>query len=132
MLKKLGWVFGIVFIVVGVLGYVPAVTPNGLLLGLFMVDGIHNLIHLLSGILAILAVMGSAKYLRTYFQVFGVVYAIVTVVGFVQGDTVLGIIMVNMADNVLHLVIAVVALWAGFGMKESMPMGMGSSMSSAM
>ncbi len=37
--------------------------------------------------------------------------------------------MVNMADNVLHLVIAAVALWAGFGMKESnMSMGMSSAM----
>ena len=128
MLKNLGWIFGIVMLLVGILGYIPAVAPNGLLFGLFMVDGIHNIIHLLTGIVAILAVMGSANYLRLYFQVFGVVYAIVTVVGFIQGDNVLGIIMVNMADNVLHLVIAVVALWAGFGMKDSAPMAMSSAM----
>jgi hypothetical protein len=59
-----------------------------------------------------------------YFQVFGVVYGLVTVVGFLQGDTVLGLIGVNMADNVLHLAIAAVALYAGFGMKEDrMAMG---------
>jgi len=133
MLKTLGWIFGVVMLVVGVLGYVSAATPGGLLLGLFMVDGVHNIIHLLTGILAILAVWGSGSYARLYFQVFGVVYALVTVIGFVQGDTVLGIIMVNMADNVLHLIIAVVALWAGFGMKDSsMQMGMGSGMQSAM
>jgi hypothetical protein len=131
--QKWAWVFGIVFLVVGILGFVPGVTSNGMLLGIFMVDGVHNVIHLLSGILAILAVMGSGMYARTYFKVFGVVYAIVTVVGFIQGDTVLGLIMVNMADNLLHLVIAALALWIGFGMKESvMQMGMGSTTQGAM
>jgi hypothetical protein len=119
MMQKLAWVFGIVFILVGVLGFVPALTSDGQLLGVFMVDGVHNIIHLLSGILAIAAAWWmSGAYTRLYFQVFGVVYAIVTIVGFLQGDTVLGLIMVNMADNLLHLVIAVVALWAGFGMKD--------------
>ena len=133
MIQKLGWVFGIVFLAVGILGYVPGVTTDGMLLGIFMVDGLHNIIHLLSGIIAILAVLGSGQYARLYFKVFGIVYALVTVIGFVQGDTVLGLIMVNMADNVLHLVIAVVALWVGFGMKDSsMQMGMGASTSPAM
>jgi hypothetical protein len=43
------------------------------------------------------------------------VYALVTVVGFVQGNTVLGILPVNLADNFLHLVIAAVSLYLGFG-----------------
>ena len=128
MIQKLAWIFGIVFIVVGVGGFVPGLTSvDGLLLGIFQVDGLHNIIHLLSGILAIGAAWGTGMYARLYFKVFGVVYALVTVVGFLQGDTVLGLIMVNMADNLLHLVIAVVALWAGFGMKSS-----GSSMQAAM
>ena len=117
MIQKLAWVFGIVFLAVGVLGYVPAATPGGLLLGLFMVDPLHNVIHIASGLLVLGAVL-MGNYARLYFQVFGVVYAVVAVVGFIQGDTVLGLIMTNMADHVLHLVIAAVALWAGFGMKE--------------
>ena len=123
MIQKLAWVFAAVFIVVGVLGYVPGVTSNGMLLGIFTVDSTHNVIHLLSGILAALAAMGSGAYARLYFKVFGVVYALVTILGLTMGGSVLGLIMVNMADNILHLVIAAVALWAGFGMKEtSMPM----------
>ena len=118
MLQKLGWAFGIVFIAIGVLAYVPGITTDGMLLGLFMVDGVHNIIHLLTGIVAIAVVWGGGQYLRLYFKVFGVVYGLVTVIGFIQGDTVLGIIMVNMADNLLHLVVAAAALWAGFGMKE--------------
>lgn len=128
MLQKLAWVFGIVFIVIGILGYIPAVTPGGLLLGLFMVDGVHSAIHILSGVLAILAALGSGAYARLYFKVFGIVYGLVTIIGFVQGDTVLGLFMVNMADNFLHLVIAAVALWAGFGAKADMPMQSGMAM----
>ncbi len=49
--------FGAVFVLIGVLGFVPAFTPqdsNGmpLLLGLFMVGVVHNIIHLLSGVAA--------------------------------------------------------------------------------
>lgn len=117
MVQKLAWVFGIVFVVIGLLGFVPALAPGGNLLGIFTVDPLHNIIHLLSGILALGAVL-TGNYARLYFQVFGVVYAIVAVVGFMQGDTVLGLIVTNTADHVLHLVIAAVALWAGFGMKE--------------
>lgn len=117
MIQTLAWVFGIIFLAVGILGFVPALTPDGYLLGIFMVDPLHNVIHLLSGALALGAVL-LGNYARLYFQVFGVVYAIVAVVGFLQGDNVLGLIMTNMADHVLHLAIAAVALWAGFMMKE--------------
>lgn len=118
MVQKLAWAFGIVLLAVGVLGYVPGVTSGGMLFGFFQVDGLHNIIHLLSGALAIAAAWGAGTYARLYFKVFGVVYGLVTVLGFIQGDTVLGLFMVNTADNLLHLVIAAAALWVGFGMKE--------------
>jgi len=118
MVQKLAWVFGIIFIVVGVLGFVPAATTGGMLLGIFMVDTMHNIVHLLSGIVAIGAAMGSAAYARLYFKVFGVVYALVAVLGLAMGGSVLGMMM-NMSDNLLHVVIAAAALWIGFGMKES-------------
>lgn len=115
-----GWIFGAVFTVIGILGFVPgAVTPDGLLLGIFSVDPMHNIVHLLTGIIAIVAVWGAGSYARMYFKVFGVIYTLVTIVGFVQGDSVLGLMTVNMADNALHLVVALVALWLGFGMKEA-------------
>lgn len=118
MIQTFAWIFGAVFVLVGLLGFVPALTPDGLLLGIFEVDPLHNVIHLLSGVLA-LGAAWAGSYARLYFQVFGVVYGIVTVVGFLQGDTVLGLIAVNTADHLLHLVIAAAALWVGFGMKEN-------------
>jgi hypothetical protein len=115
MLKKLSLVFGVVFLAVGILGFVPGVTNDQYkLLGIFQVSGIHNWIHILSGVAAILG-SKSDKYAQLYFRVFGIVYAAVTVIGFIQGDTVLGIFDINMADNWLHTVLAVVILAIGFG-----------------
>lgn len=132
MVQKLAWVFGIVLLVVGVLGFVPGITTDMMLLGIFHVDMLHNIIHIVSGLAAIAAAWGMYSS-RLYFQVFGVIYGLVAVVGLVQGDTVLGLIGINMADNVLHVVIAAVALYAGFGMKDAPvatnPMGsMGAAM----
>jgi hypothetical protein len=119
MLKTLAKVFGAVFLLLGVLGFVPGATSDGKLLGIFDVSALHNIIHLASGVAAFALAASGEKGAKTYFQVFGIVYAVVTVVGFIQGDTVLGLIGVNMADNLLHLAITAVALYAGFGMKAS-------------
>lgn len=117
--QKLAKLFGWVFIVLGVLGFVPGVTTDGYLLGIFEVDPLHNILYLVSGIIA-LWLGKSESGAKTYFKVFGVIYALITVLGFFSG-TVLGLMSVNLADNVLHLVIAAIALWFGFsGNKPSM------------
>lgn len=117
MIKNLAWVLGIVFVAVGILGFVPGVTVNNHLLGIFEVDTVHNIIHLVTGLVFIWGALASAATTQMVFKVVGVVYAIVAVVGFVQGDTVLGLISTNMADHILHIVLAVVILYIGFGMK---------------
>ncbi|MEK7509914.1 MAG: DUF4383 domain-containing protein [Patescibacteria group bacterium] len=131
MVQKLAWVFGIVLLLIGVLGFVPGITTDSLLLGIFHVDMLHSIIHIVTGLAALAAAWGMYST-RLYFQVFGVVYALVTVLGFVQGDSVLGLFAVNMADNLLHLVIAAVALWAGFVAKEEAPLAMGGMQAGAM
>lgn len=116
--KTVALVFGVVFTAVGVLGFVPALTPDDKLLGLFQVDTLHNIIHLASGLVALaLASMGGA-YAKKYLIGFGAVYALVAVVGIVQGDTVLGLIGVNLEDNILHIVLAVGLLASGFTLPE--------------
>jgi uncharacterized protein DUF4383 len=61
----------------------------------------------------------SAAYARTYFRVFGVVYALVAVLGFYVGNgMLLGLISNNMPDTWLHVAIAVVALALGFAVKD--------------
>jgi hypothetical protein len=132
MVKKMAWIFGIVTLVVGILGFVPGITSNMMLLGIFMVDPMHNLVHIATGILALAAAMGAGTYARLYFKVFGVVYALVAVLGLAMGGNVLGMQM-NMADHVLHIAIAAFALYVGFAMKDSPAMSMSSNpMSSSM
>jgi hypothetical protein len=120
MLKTLSIVFGIVFLLVGVLGFVPGVTDGHMLLGIFHVNALHNVVHLLSGAVALVAGLASAAYARLYFRVFGVVYALVAVLGFVVGDgLILGLVSNNMPDTWLHVAIAAVALVLGFGVKQT-------------
>jgi hypothetical protein len=120
MIKKLAVAVGAVFLLVGLLGVTGILSPEQAdghrkVLGLFEVDGLHNVIHLLSGAAALAAGLTSAYGSRLYFQIFGAVYALVTVVGFLQGDSVLGLFDVNTEDNFLHLVLAALLLGIGFG-----------------
>ncbi|HET9338039.1 MAG TPA: DUF4383 domain-containing protein [Casimicrobiaceae bacterium] len=120
MLKKIGLAFGVIFVLVGLAGYVPALTPDGKLLGMFAVNGPHNLVHLATGVIALAIALGSPANLSLFFKVFGVVYALVAVLGFFSGDQpLLGLIAHNTADLWLHVVIAAVSLWIGFGMKDA-------------
>jgi hypothetical protein len=124
MLKKIAIAFGIVFIIVGILGFVSAVTPNGRLLGYFEVNAAHNLVHLATGVIAVIVGFVSEKVARLFFQIFGVIYALVALLGFFTGNQpLLGIVAINAADNWLHVLIAIVALYLGFGMKIAEPAG---------
>lgn len=114
---KLAKLFGIVFVLIGILGFVPGITIGGHLLGVFEVDKFHNFVHLLTGILAWYSA-SSLRNSKLFFKVFGIVYLIVTILGFTQGGSILGLFMTNLADNIFHLVITVSALWAGFWCKE--------------
>lgn len=115
LVQKAATVFGIVLVLVGILGFIPAFTPNGHLLGIFEVNGVHNMIHLISGIAA-LALSRTHKNARLYFQIFGVVYGLVTLLGLFYGDNaLLGIVAHNVADIFLHLIITAAALYFGFG-----------------
>ena len=121
MLKKVALVFGVVFTLIGLLGFVPGVTTDAdghqLLLGLFMVDAVHNVVHLASGVLGLVAAAND-KYAKWYLVGFGAVYALVTVIGFFTSP-VLGFLHVNTADNWLHLVLAVGLLGAGLGLQST-------------
>lgn len=120
MAKLVVGVLGAVFLLAGIAGFIDALSPDGKVFGLFFVGDspvVHNLVHILSGLLAVAAAASSEAYARLYAKVFGVVYTLVTILGFVteSGEKVLGIIPINSADNLLHLGIALVLLYVGFG-----------------
>lgn len=114
MVRQAALLFGIVLTLIGLLGFVPALAPDDKLLGIFEVDTLHNLVHLASGLVALGAWVAGSGAAKLYFQAFGIVYGLVAVIGFIQGDTVLGLILVNLADNLLHVLITAAALYLGF------------------
>jgi hypothetical protein len=115
MAKTLALLFGVVFLLIGILGFVPAVAPNEMLLNIFHVNAAHNAVHLLTGIAALLCGMAGVGASKTFFKIFGVVYGLVAVLGFVVGDgMLLGLISNNAATTWLHVAIAVVSLIIGF------------------
>jgi len=120
MLKKLSLLFGVVFILVGVLGFVPGVTRDGHLLGIFHVNLAHNVVHVLTGLVAVVMGLTSDHAARIFFCVFGVIYGLVAILGFAYGDQpILGILASNTADTWLHVGIAAVSLVLGFAVKET-------------
>lgn len=80
------------------------------LFGVFEVDPLHNIIHLLTGVLGLLVI--SLDWDEMFMRVSGVVYGLIAVWGFWMGEM-LGMTM-NTADNVLHLVLALAFLVLGF------------------
>ena len=121
MLKTAAIIFGVVFLIIGVGGFIPGLTTSdGMELGLFMVGPVHNFIHLASGAVALFCAFAGAGAARKYFQIFGIVYALVALLGFFYGNKpLLGMVEHNRADIFLHIAIAAVSLYLGFGLKET-------------
>ena len=116
MANTFGMLFGIVFLAVGILGFVPGVTTNDMLLGIFMVNKVHSIVHIASGAIFLIASMAGAGAARLWFQLFGIIYAIVAVLGFMNPNGMLfGMMSNNPADTWLHVVLAVAMLGIGFG-----------------
>ena len=84
------------------------------MLGILDVNGWHNVVHIATGALGLLAFTAGAYAARMYALALGVVYIAVAIWGFVvgDGDSILSIIPVNTEDNVLHLVIGLAGLAA--------------------
>ena len=107
-------VIGVVFLLLGILGLVFD-TTHGNILG-FDVDLVHNLVHLLTGILGLAAAF--TGWSRRFNQVFGIVYLVLGLAGLIPvlyfNQRLLGLMHVNAADNILHLIVGLVATAVGF------------------
>jgi hypothetical protein len=120
---------GAVFLLVGVLGFIPGITTNysdmsfasddskAELIGIFQVSVLHNIVHLLFGIAGI-ALARQARTAYLYLVGGGVIYLVLWLYGLiVDKDSDANFVPVNTADNWLHLVLAVgmIALGVGLG-----------------
>jgi hypothetical protein len=77
----------------------------------FEVNGWHNVVHLLSG-LVLLAAFRKRKIAKTVALAFGLTYGLVALIGLIDGNDVLGFIPVNGADNILHLALSALGIIA--------------------
>jgi hypothetical protein len=109
---------GLALLFAGVFGWIASAAfdsgsdvQGDLFLG-FEVNGWHNLVHLLSGVV-LLAAAGRRTSAKTIAILFGVVYGAVAIWGLVDGDSVLGLLPVNVADNILHIALAALGILAG-------------------
>ncbi|MEP7003770.1 MAG: DUF4383 domain-containing protein [Chloroflexota bacterium] len=113
MARQFAIAFGAVYVLTGILGFVLT-SP---ILGLFGVNVLHNLVHLAVGGLWLAAAFGGilgADSPRKASQLIGVVYLLVATLGFVLPDLMSQLLVINTADNFLHLGTAILALLIGF------------------
>src|SRR5437879_13798677 len=109
MAKTFGMLFGIIFLAIGILGFVPGITTNDMLLGIFMVNKAHSIVHFASGAIFLVASMSGAGAARLWFQIFGLVYAVVAVMGFLVGDgMIFNLIATNQTHTWLHAALSAV------------------------
>ncbi|TFC02842.1 DUF4383 domain-containing protein [Cryobacterium mannosilyticum] len=112
-------VFGAVYLLVGLLGFAVTggisfiATEGGLLLGLFAVNPLHNVAHLLIGAALLIAGLASVPAAKAVNTTIGAVYLLLGIVGFFIASTALNILALNTPDHFLHLASAIVLLGAG-------------------
>ena len=116
--KTAALVIGVIFILVGLLGFVENPVIGTSENAIFHADTVHNMVHIISGALFVLIAMAAPAYAGTFLIVFGIVYPAIGVIGLMtMGNegmgTVLGFLHVNGADNYLHIVLGIVILLAG-------------------
>ena len=105
---------GSAFLFGGALTFVPGVTKDGMYFG-FMVNTAHNILHIVSGSMFLVASMIGAKAARRWFQIFGTFYAALAAIGFVVGDgLIFGLIMNSPFDAWGHAGLALLMLLIGF------------------
>ena len=114
MAKTVCKILGVVFLLVGLIGFV---SPN--LLGAHL-DAPHNVVHLLSGALALyFGFAGSLSAAKTFCLVFGLVYLGLGVLGLLLGTPpdrmlMLGPLHFGQADHGIHILLGVIFVAGGF------------------
>ena len=115
----IGYVFGAVYLLVGLLGFTVsgghdfAGMDGGKLLGLFMVNPLHNVAHLLIGALLVLAATRGEAVSSRVNTVVGGVYLLLGLVGLFILNEDVNILALNTPDNILHFGSAAILLSVG-------------------
>ncbi|MHA7141914.1 DUF4383 domain-containing protein [Arthrobacter sp. Sr33] len=118
-MQKAAIAVGAVFLLGGVLGFIPGITSEhnhlemagpeseALLLGIFQVSILHNIVHLLFGV-AGLVLARTYSNAKNYLLIGGIIYLVLWVYGLlIDQDSTANFVPVNSADNWLHLFLGV-------------------------
>lgn len=122
--QRVAQIFGVVFLLVGILGFFLAgpggmsmdARNPGLLLGLFPVNLLHNIVHLLFGVWGISAAR-TFESARTYARIGGIIYIVLACLGFIA-PTPLNLIPIGGNDIWLHALLGIVLAAVGFTARE--------------
>ena len=119
-------IFGIVFLLVGIIGFIPGLTQphqhdglamesgSGMALGLFPVNVLHNIVHLAFGVWGFVAAR-TFDAARFYARAVAVIYALLVVLGlFPATNDTFGLIPIGGNDIWLHALLALIAAYFGF------------------
>lgn len=131
MVRKFALIFGIIYLLVGISGFIPGINQpsadmpplaveaaRGRLMGLFPVNAMHNLVHILIGILGILGSrsIGGARLFARGLAIF---YGLLTILGLIPAtNTLFGLAPIYSHDIWLHALSALVAAYFGFVARE--------------
>ena len=120
MAKTLAIVFGVVFVLVGILGFMdnPLVGMDGL----FQTDTLHDLVHLIIGVALLIVAFTAPAKSAGALKLFGIIYLVLAVLGFLtiaDGGELLGLVLMNTADHWLHVFLGVALILAGMVGRDS-------------
>ena len=116
--KTAALILGLIFLAVGLLGFMPNPIVGESHNALFHADAVHNGVHIVSGILFLLVALAAPARAGLFLKVFGVVYLLLGILGMAtigsEGMTeLLGFLPVNGPDNYLHIGLGIVIFLAG-------------------
>lgn len=119
MAKTIATLLGLVFILVGAVGFFAHD-----LLGAHL-GTVHNVVHLVSGVVSLyIGTKGSLSAARMFCIVFGLVYAALGAVGFVAGEgdgkmlSLPGPLELGTMDHIIHVALGVLFLAGGLMTKS--------------
>ena len=126
-LRKLAWAYAAGFLGIFLITHAPFLTDeNGLSFGLFKIDPVDDIVHLLSGIAGVIVAWRAHGAIPLFFKLVGILYMGDAIVGMttskglldgsllLQGPGAPDFSVTNWALNLPHIVLSGLALWVGF------------------
>jgi hypothetical protein len=123
MAKKIAIVSGVFLVLLGVLGFFP--NPLAGMDGFFKANQIYNVSRIAFGLILLGVASLEPRVASTWLKVLGIVYILRAVLGFLvvpYGGELFGGLATNAADHLLHFVLGIVLLAAGYLEKKQKPL----------